>query len=276
MSARESLHSDLLHTSLAKSLPEPSMWANARIDRYRAEVRAEVLAEAKAEVIAWLVKKAREKTMQDAGVLASKVDRGAVRIFLGTGHFRDAMDAHRAEVLHEAADKVGARCEEHGVLGVGALLRRMADETAGSEEKTTPNAGAAVTPQPLCQCGHDEEAHKHLQSYGGVGCLLCPVVYGDSAWRHAYTPVAVSVEKTTPLVGAAVTPQPDFFQPCHNYTAGPYTFRCDAITTHPLTGERRALGWFSRNGAFLDGHALDPDDYRLGGWTDTTTRKDGA
>jgi hypothetical protein len=62
--------------------------------------RAELLAEAKVEVVAWLVKKDRENT--PVGHLASKVDRGAVRIFLGMGHYHDAMDAHRTEVL--AAD----------------------------------------------------------------------------------------------------------------------------------------------------------------------------
>src|SRR5574341_325897 len=71
-----------------------------------AYVRAAALADAKVEVVAWLVKKATEGC--DIGDLASKVDRGAVRIFLGTGHYRDAMDAHRdkvtVEVLRGAAE----------------------------------------------------------------------------------------------------------------------------------------------------------------------------
>ncbi|QBJ94485.1 hypothetical protein D0Z67_29395 (plasmid) [Streptomyces seoulensis] len=44
------------------------------------DYRDEVLREAKAEVVAWLAKKAREG--EDIGVLASKVDRGAIRLFL--------------------------------------------------------------------------------------------------------------------------------------------------------------------------------------------------
>lgn len=44
-----------------------------------ADHRAEVLAEAKREVVAWLVKKAREGT--PVVDLASKVDRGAIRLF---------------------------------------------------------------------------------------------------------------------------------------------------------------------------------------------------
>lgn len=59
---------------------------------------------------------------------------------------------HRAEVLNEAADKVGSRCEEYGVLGVGDLLRRMAttpassvpvpDNTTGDEELATAKLAA--------------------------------------------------------------------------------------------------------------------------------------
>jgi len=73
--------------------------------------RTEVLAEAKVETVAWLVKKAREyrstgssqhvRQAEAVEFLASKVDRGAVRAFLGTTHYRDALDAHRAEVLAE-------------------------------------------------------------------------------------------------------------------------------------------------------------------------------
>jgi hypothetical protein len=43
--------------------------------------RAEVLREARSEVVTWLAKKAGEEATWDAGVLASKVDRGAIRLF---------------------------------------------------------------------------------------------------------------------------------------------------------------------------------------------------
>ena len=37
---------------------------------------------------------------------------------------------------------------------------------------------------------------------------------------------------------------PDFFQPGHSYThRDDSTFRCVAVTTHPGSGERVALGW---------------------------------
>ncbi|MCM8552661.1 hypothetical protein [Streptomyces sp. STCH 565 A] len=116
--------------------------------------RAEVLAEAKVETVDWLVKKAREYystgSKQHAlqadviGTLASKLDRGAVRAFLGTAHYRDAMDAHRAEVL--AADgqaydgelamlrslvrtlRVVVRPDDANVAEVRSLLHQHADD----------------------------------------------------------------------------------------------------------------------------------------------------
>ncbi|MGW6598466.1 hypothetical protein [Streptomyces sp. NPDC055036] len=89
MSARESLHSDLLTTPMAATLPYPEGWASIRIERYR------------------------------------------------------------AEVLREAADAINALPQDYecdpGRGDAAELLRRMA---AAPEEKTTPNAGTAVTPQP--------------------------------------------------------------------------------------------------------------------------------
>ncbi|MYR46752.1 hypothetical protein [Streptomyces sp. SID5910] len=81
--------------------------AQRKLDAYRAEI----LAEAKVETVDWLAKKAREyrttgskqHALQAEAIetLASKVDRGAVRAFLGTGHYRDAIDEHRAEIRRE-------------------------------------------------------------------------------------------------------------------------------------------------------------------------------
>lgn len=152
MSARETLHSALLTTPTAATLPHPEGWASIRIQRYRDEVRAETLAEAKAEVIAWLVKKAREGTPIEQ--LASKVDRGAVRIFLGTGHFQDAMDAHHDEVLRKAVaflEEIGTPITgdrtEHE-RGVMYAARRLVEQlAAGPEEKASATAPTA-TPVP--------------------------------------------------------------------------------------------------------------------------------
>lgn len=61
--------------------------------------------------------------------------------------------------------------------------------------------------------------------------------------------------------GESTTAAPDFFQPGHGYTHRNGTdFRCVAVTTHPNTGERRALGWIVRNG-WHEAGALDPDDW---------------
>lgn len=55
------------------------------------------------------------------------------------------LDAHRAEVLREAAPELDDLCTEYGVLGVGDRLLRMADD-AEAGEKDTP-AGES-TPAP--------------------------------------------------------------------------------------------------------------------------------
>lgn len=114
--------------------------------------RAEILAEAKVEVVAWLVKKAAEGN-DPIESLASKVDRGAVRIFLGTGHYRDAMDAHRDEAaavaLHAAADEIDRQVpdDERYVVKktVVNILRRRAntvgEEATAAAATATPKAG---------------------------------------------------------------------------------------------------------------------------------------
>lgn len=95
--------------------------AQQKLDAYRAEI----LAEAKNETVAWLVKKAREEKSWDAGVLASKVDRGAVRAFIGTAHYRDAIDAHRAEVRQEI---LGTELNPSRLALDAQAYRRLADD----------------------------------------------------------------------------------------------------------------------------------------------------
>lgn len=89
MNARARIHR--LFESGATSYP---------LDGYLDEYRAEVLAEAQDELVAWLVKKAREQKLWDAGTLASKVDRGAVRIFLEPSAM-EARQAIRARALSD-------------------------------------------------------------------------------------------------------------------------------------------------------------------------------
>ncbi|MFM9629432.1 hypothetical protein ACKI10_17615 [Streptomyces galilaeus] len=107
MNARETIAYHLWTAILSSDNAEAKATTEQMLDDYRAEI----LAEAKVETVAWLVKKAAEG--YDVGGLASKVDRGAVRIFIGTAHYRDALDAHRAEVLNEAAGILRARAAQY-------------------------------------------------------------------------------------------------------------------------------------------------------------------
>lgn len=66
--------------------------------------------------------------------------------------------------------------------------------------------------------------------------------------------------------------EPTFFEIGRAYRSEWGVFQCHAVTRHPMTGERRALGW-----QFADAEGvhqwvpaqLDPDDYLSGGWTAT-------
>ncbi|MFH9813032.1 hypothetical protein ACH4NO_18480 [Streptomyces olivaceus] len=88
--------------------------AQKLVDAYRAQI----LAEAKVETVDWLVKKASEyystgskqhALQADAiGTLASKLDRGAVRAFIGTAHYRDAIDELTAEARTAAFEEAAA------------------------------------------------------------------------------------------------------------------------------------------------------------------------
>lgn len=128
----------------------------------------------KADVVAWLVKKAAEGT--PIGDLASKVDRGAVRIFDGAGHYRDAMDAHRTEVLAEASeaaddiasqmrdklgwpDKYAAPDAVAAVRAVAQEMRWLATVPTGAGEKAT--AAAATATPDFFQPGHTYTRQHH-------------------------------------------------------------------------------------------------------------------
>lgn len=81
MSARDDLRR---YANLMGDIWTSPKVTDERVEQLYAAVRAEVLAEAKTEVIAWLVKKAREGTPVED--LASKVDRGAIRLFFDSEH----------------------------------------------------------------------------------------------------------------------------------------------------------------------------------------------
>jgi hypothetical protein len=71
--------------------------------------------------------------------------------------------------------------------------------------------------------------------------------------------------------------EPLFFEPGRTYTSGTWEFRCVALIPSPTTGEARALGW--KFAPVYDVHcwhaiALDPDDWKHGGWTEVTEAGD--
>ncbi|MET7944228.1 hypothetical protein [Streptomyces sp. NPDC005302] len=62
---------------------------------------------------------------------------------------------------------------------------------------------------------------------------------------------------------------PDFFEPGHTYSAGPWDFNCAAVTTHPETGERVALGWTRINGGAWTTYSHEGAEWPCG-WADVT------
>ncbi|MFD3802597.1 hypothetical protein ACFWTC_02985 [Streptomyces sp. NPDC058619] len=78
--------------------------------------------------------------------------------------------------------------------------------------------------------------------------------------------------KGTGTTGGEPTPPADFFRVGTAYRSEAGVFQCHAVTHHPGTGERRALGWMFRQ---VEGvhqwvpAQLDPDDYAVGGWAET-------
>lgn len=61
-----------------------------------------------------------------------------------------------------------------------------------------------------------------------------------------------------------------FFTPGHTYGPSYIRFRCDAITTHPATGDRQAIGWFRFTDNSWKPANLDADDWANGSWTEDT------
>jgi hypothetical protein len=134
-------------------------WSRDAARAVRDAYRAELLAEAKTEVVAWLVKKAAEGN-DPIESLASKVDRGAIRIFLGTGHYRDAMDAHRAEVRTEdarlledaACDADWTRTPDYCAglrAGAELLLANTGEEATAAAATATPDQRAEILTEAI-------------------------------------------------------------------------------------------------------------------------------
>lgn len=68
----------------------------------------------------------------------------------------------------------------------------------------------------------------------------------------------------------------DFYEPGHTYlNQQGWTFRCDAVTNHPVTGKRVAIGYsiFSHNDCQTSD--LTEDAWAEGAWTDITDTTTG-
>ncbi|MDQ3030513.1 MAG: hypothetical protein M3R09_10920 [Actinomycetota bacterium] len=97
-------------------------------------------------------------------------------------------------------------------------------------------------------------------------------VRGGASWAARMLRRMAGEGKGTGTTGGEPTPAVDFFQVGTSYRSERGTFQCHAATHHPMTGERRALGWmFREDDGWLQWmpEQLDPDDYEVGGWTAT-------
>jgi hypothetical protein len=65
-------------------------------------------------------------------------------------------------------------------------------------------------------------------------------------------------------------PAPDFFQPGHTYLYHRWRFRCDVVTTHPQSGERQALGWFSSLDGSWAPYTGTQGEWAEGSWVEDT------
>jgi len=90
---------------------------------------------------------------------------------------------------------------------------------------------------------------------GGLSCRGCDatrtaadaitsLLAGPEGWDQSRAAALVSQHRLQVISENSPQPPNDFFQPGHTYKHEAWTFRCDAITTHPDTGERAVLGWF--------------------------------
>jgi hypothetical protein len=144
----------------------------------------------------------------------------------------------------------------------------------------------------LACTGENSDALHMIDDYPGGPIRDEEGVYDCCPWPQfeTYSPVlaaylvellnADAEEKTTPEVGAAVTP--DFFQPGHTYTDGNgfrapelvSYFRVEHVTRHPDRGHLRAIGWLRSGAPNAGWHGDFRDEDEFDGWTDVTETGD--
>ncbi|WP_171108669.1 MULTISPECIES: hypothetical protein [unclassified Streptomyces] len=196
-------------------------------------------------------------------------------------HLDGYLAAHRAEVLHEAADFVGndddcgcGGCDTCVPRKLAEGLREMAGAPRGGVLSTTEQfPGELVMFRGLVRT---LRVAARFEDMAEVQRLLYE---HDADERAAHTEAQ---EKSSPD-GAGATP--DFFQPGHTYSKGQdgykapeqtWQFRCVAIADHPREDAgRRAFGFMRQGIGRWESVGVREGEFERG-WTDITdhTRKD--
>jgi hypothetical protein len=177
-----------------------------------------------------------------------KVTRAGVLREASAAYRRTLMAEYRAEVLNEAADELiriadetEAKVAEHygAASGIGPGSAEMVREAARTVRRMAESAGqvgSRDTEYRSCgaDLGRDEPPFTCNRRIGHDG------------------PCGPDRDDAGKVIRKDETTQPaDFFQVGHGYTHRyGYDFLCVAITTHPVTGERLAIGWHSEHGAW--------------------------
>jgi hypothetical protein len=100
-----------------------------------------------------------------------------------------------------------------------------------------------------------------------AGEAITSLLAGWEGWNQKRAAALVAQHRSEVLGEATGA---DFFQPGHTYKHEAWTFRCDAITTHPDTGERTVLGWFRFRNDTWRSLSCGEAEWAEGIWADIT------
>ena len=106
----------------------------------------------------------------------------------------------------------------------------------------------------------------------GVQYVDCPVCGAAQPVGGECGTCAFKARMAAELAARGMVATPDFFQPgrTYLYTRLRWRFRCDAVTSHPDTGKRVAVGYSHfGHGGWQTGD-LSEGIWADGGWTDVT------
>jgi len=142
------------------------------------------------------------------------------------------------QTIADALNTAAAAGTHIGIDVDGVLTDHLTRAIVWDRDTERWTVACADCDRQLVDCGHCPTCET---------CLDCGICSG--------------VGCTCKCEAAQAEPAPGFFQVGHGYTHRDGSdFLCVAVTTHPLTGEPRALGWIIRSG-WHDAGALDPDDW---------------